>query len=106
MDQDRSMSLNKQSVRDTTLRSIMNSKANEESLAFKPVISAFNQKFVDTDIEDIQISDIVFSKLTQIQHDMLSFDVPAQQIRQVVSKFMKSSNLIPPEFAQQVEMQL
>lgn len=45
---------------------------------------------------NIEISEVIFSKLLQIQFDMTSFDVPVQQVREIVQKFLDVPDLVDP----------
>ena len=51
------------------------------------------------DVLQVEISLIAFNKVLQIQHDMISFDIPIPQIRALVSQFMQADDFIDPMMA-------
>jgi hypothetical protein len=53
-----------------------------------------------------KLIDIVFSKLTQIMHDMLSFDVPVSEIKQLISRYIRHSKFIGPDLQRDILMRL
>ena len=52
------------------------------------------------------MSEIVFAKLTQIMHDMLSFNVPVPKIKNLISRYLKQSNMINPDMARDIMIRL
>lgn len=52
------------------------------------------------------MTSVVHLKLTQIQHDMLSFDIPKREIKQVMKKFLKQSKIIPNLMARDIMMRM
>lgn len=46
------------------------------------------------DILKVEINQIVFSKLLDIQFDMTSFEIPATQVREIVQKFLNVPDLV------------
>ena len=44
----------------------------------------------------VEVSEIIFSKLLQIQFDMVSFDVPIDKIRTLVKSYLDVPNLVQP----------
>lgn len=78
-------------TRSTTFFSVLNFAGSDDSLLFKnefkrsgsevgtmPELDYYNsnENTVKIDDKEIPMKEIIFTKLTQIQHDMLSFDVP------------------------------
>jgi hypothetical protein len=57
--------------------------------------------------ENLQkMTSVVHLKLTQIQHDMLSFEIPKRDIKQVMKKFLKQSKIIPNLMARDIMMRM
>lgn len=46
------------------------------------------------DILKVEINQIVFSKLLDIQFDMTSFEIPATQVREIVQRFLNVPDLV------------
>ena len=49
---------------------------------------------------------IVYAKLTQIMHDMSEFNIPQNQIKSLVHKYLKQSKIFPPNMQQEILMRL
>ena len=63
-------------------------------------LDGLHNKFSD-DYKD-KLNEIVFAKLTQIQHDMISFGLPLPQIKSMISKYIKLSRIFPQDSAEAV----
>lgn len=52
------------------------------------------------------MTQFVHIKLTQIQYDMLTFGISKKEIKQVINKYLKQSNIIPKSVAQEIMTKL
>jgi hypothetical protein len=81
-------------------------EANEQD----PIESAIDQplhtiyKF-NQDQED-RVIEVIYNKLSHIQYEMASFNIPHQQIKTLMNKYLKNSKLFPADKTQDIMMLL